>query len=71
MNAMVIWKYCKQCGTVVDEFESVCSSCSSDGQWEKEAGYNLYCNDTENLLCFMKDDDPRLQCEETPWRKYE
>lgn len=71
MNAMVIWKYCNKCGTVVDEFESVCSACQSDGQWEKESEYNLYYNHVDDILCFMEDDDPRLQCEETPWKRYE
>ena len=33
---MVDWTYCKKCGTVVDEFESVCSVCKERTMWYKE-----------------------------------
>ena len=33
---MVDWTYCKKCGTVVDEFESVCSVCKEHTMWNKE-----------------------------------
>ena len=32
---MVDWTYCKNCGTVVDEFENVCTYCSQPHDWQK------------------------------------
>ena len=31
---MVDWTYCRNCGTVVDEFESVCSGCMTYYKWD-------------------------------------
>ena len=33
---MVDWTYCRNCGTVVDEFEKVCSSCMTGYKWIEE-----------------------------------
>ena len=33
---MVDWTYCKKCGTVVDEFENICSVCKEDTTWNKK-----------------------------------
>ena len=33
---MVYWSYCKNCGTVVDEFESICSGCKEQNTMNKE-----------------------------------
>jgi len=35
---MVDWTYCRTCGTVVDEFENICSNCKLEithGGWGK------------------------------------
>jgi len=30
---MVDWTYCRRCGTVIDEFESICSGCKKSHSW--------------------------------------
>ena len=38
---MVQWMYCRNCGTVVDEFEKVCSNCMRGYEWNKELQANV------------------------------
>ena len=38
---MVDWMYCKNCGTVVDEFETVCSYCKGQNMLNKEPEQKL------------------------------
>lgn len=33
---MVDWTYCRTCGTVVDEFEKICSNCKSRRKWPQK-----------------------------------
>tara|TARA_Y100001937_G_C7047988_1_gene297762 strand:+ start:699 stop:926 length:228 start_codon:yes stop_codon:yes gene_type:complete len=42
---MVQWMYCRNCGTIVDEFEKVCSSCMREYEWDKKKN-----NTTEKRL---------------------
>ena len=37
---MVQWMYCRNCGAIVDEFESVCSQCNEQNMLNKELPSN-------------------------------